>query len=224
VSDIDEGDVPLKLWSCMGCGHVEIPNATYCPNCGAAWPDWLTQRWPYDGKPEPWSSGPAVTGGRHDPEMLEVKHAAERRIREAFHTKYAAFVVCTACGAFITNDKWQVFQCTQRGLVGCSCDAPLRVKRYTAPPPLTETRTVVSPAEAILPHGVVVRAGDRVEIVKHEQPERQSICVTPPGADTDAIRAWLSAMAIDNGWIGLQWAEEIDEHGNPMGRLTGIRR
>jgi hypothetical protein len=53
--------------------------------------------------------------------------------------------------------------------------------------------------------------------------EKQSFGVTPPQMDTMAMRAWLRTMAVSKGWTDLEWSDEVDAHGNGMGRLLGRR-
>lgn len=53
--------------------------------------------------------------------------------------------------------------------------------------------------------------------------KRETFAVTPPGLDTPACRAWLQGEAEAKNWNGLEWADETDQHGNTMGRLTGWR-
>jgi hypothetical protein len=53
--------------------------------------------------------------------------------------------------------------------------------------------------------------------------ERQTFAVTPPGGDVHSVRAWLESMAVDKGWTDLEWTDEVDQHGNAMGRLMGSR-
>lgn len=55
----------------------------------------------------------------------------------------------------------------------------------------------------------------------HREPERQTVAVTPPTIDTEMMRDFLKARA--DGWTSLEWADDVDSRGRPMGRLTGVR-
>ena len=56
-------------------------------------------------------------------------------------------------------------------------------------------------------------------------PERETCTVTPPGGlDAPSFRTWAEEQARDAGFTDLRWNEEIDKHGHPMGRLTGVRK
>ena len=51
----------------------------------------------------------------------------------------------------------------------------------------------------------------------------ESIAVTPPTLDTPAVRAWIEETAASQGWTDMEWREDVDVHGLPMGRLVGRR-
>lgn len=54
--------------------------------------------------------------------------------------------------------------------------------------------------------------------------ERTTVGVTPAGGnDSPAIRAWIASEARKQGCTDLEWVDEIDDHGNAMGRLLGVR-
>lgn len=52
--------------------------------------------------------------------------------------------------------------------------------------------------------------------------DRETVAVTPPGMNTPSFRTWAEQQAKGH-WLDLRWNEEIDRHGFPMGRLTGVR-
>ena len=54
-------------------------------------------------------------------------------------------------------------------------------------------------------------------------PPEETAAVTPPGADTPAMRDWLACAATERGFTDLRWADDVDKHGAPMGRLYGRR-
>lgn len=53
--------------------------------------------------------------------------------------------------------------------------------------------------------------------------EKQVIAVTPPGMDTERVRDWIASTARGNGWSALEWRDESDSNGLPVGRLYGFR-
>ena len=54
--------------------------------------------------------------------------------------------------------------------------------------------------------------------------EKETFGVTPPGGlDSPRFREWMESLAEEKGWKDLEWVEETDQHGFPMGRLLGNR-
>lgn len=51
--------------------------------------------------------------------------------------------------------------------------------------------------------------------------EKQSACVTPPGLDHSGMRTWMLGVMTGKDWTDLEWREETDSYGRPMGRLYG---
>lgn len=63
-----------------------------------------------------------------------------------------------------------------------------------------------------------------LEVVARSDATREGVAVTPPGADTPDIRTWMLDTARARGWTALRWEEAVDDHGRPMGRLTGCKK
>ena len=82
-------------------------------------------------------------------------------------------------------------------------------------------RPTVVLAAGPVPTSVVADPTLRVVGITTEPP-LASVAVTPPGADTTAMRAFIWANATGR-YVDLSWRDETDEHGAPMGRLYGRR-
>lgn len=56
--------------------------------------------------------------------------------------------------------------------------------------------------------------------------ERVSLAVTPPPplGDSPQMRQWMESHIDRDKWTDLEWTQEEDAYGQPMGRLTGVRR
>jgi hypothetical protein len=57
--------------------------------------------------------------------------------------------------------------------------------------------------------------------------DKVTVSVTPPtlgdAFDHGRLRAWMEGVATGQGYVDLEWREETDLHGMPMGRLLGRR-
>lgn len=54
--------------------------------------------------------------------------------------------------------------------------------------------------------------------------DKEQVAVTPPGAyDSAGFRIWMENAARERGFTGLEWRNDVDEHGAPMRRLFGAR-
>lgn len=62
--------------------------------------------------------------------LVEAKHAAERRIREEFQSKYGRFSKCPACGGQRVVGYWSPY-----GPTCTDCNVPAVRCGYEAPPP-----------------------------------------------------------------------------------------
>jgi hypothetical protein len=69
--------------------------------------------------------------------MMNTKRAAERRERDAFQAKWGAFHRCTACLQIVTPLPLSPVP-PYVALTLC-CAAPVRMCKYEAPPPITES-------------------------------------------------------------------------------------
>lgn len=52
--------------------------------------------------------------------------------------------------------------------------------------------------------------------------EKVQIACTPPLMDSPSMRTFIESAVY--GYDSLEWREEVDNHGSPIGRLYGVKR